>query len=530
MSTTTSDLLNRANIIKNETLEGKNSAVRVGSLFWDIISKMEGNTSKLSTLEELINSGGSRYSNVRVTPVYTNGVLIATIRVGVQDYAIYAPGKGGSGSDSDSDGYDDRELRREIDLIKSNLDNILEREKAGIKDMVEEILAGKNFISGWQAGWYETLKSYLISVGVLGADGVSKGWAYLDTKYNDLEAAVNSLRRIGEDNQGLYETLQSRLNLFSQDDVNGLKSAVAELQARYAMTADDQTVLKWLTAQLRVQAGANMSLAELFAAASDLQNQINALAALRLTVEEIAGNYVAKSSLTTKIEDALNNKIYSAGLISESTLGRAMATLFAAEEGTAQSIIAKITAEVKDGISSINLTADQINAIAKAITLKPEQLAIIADNIDIQFKDIRLLDGKGRLYIHSVKDSEENIIKFACEVGDFEIESDGNVRVNEGGICGRYSFTGYYMDAPKIVCSHLMLPDQNNNGESYIDLNSHSVIRWFNHIGANHTTGDEVGYDSVETDGISKGTITFSDKTIIINGNLQVNGTLTHNS
>lgn len=526
MSTTTSDLLNRANIIKNETLEGKNSAVRVGSLFWDIISKMEGNTGKLLTLEELINSGGSRYSNVRVTPVYTNGVLIATIRVGVQDYAIYAPGKGGPGSDSDgydTDGYDDSEIRREIDLIKSNLDNILEREKAGIKDMVEEILAGKNFINGWQAGWSEILKSYLISVGVLGADGESKGWAYLDIKYRDLEAAVNRLRRLGEDNQGLYETLQARLNIFIEEDFGRLSRAVVELGSRYALTDDEQTVLQWFTAQLRTEAGLGKSLAELYAAAGDLKSTQEAIAALRVDVEDLEGRMVSKASLTTQVSNALG-QLYSSGLITKSSIGEAVATLFA--EGTDPffgRIESKITTYVRDGIAGITADTQLLELIANKIVTTTDLLELVADNIvidaddiDLEFKDFRMKDGNDRLYIHSVKDSAGRIIKFAYEVGNFQIDSTGNITGEEGD-CGRYAFTNFYLDAPKIVTEHILfgtntLPDH----KSYLDFNIGATIRWFDTIGA-ASNGDEVGVTE-------RGSITFSGDTITINGKLHVTG------
>jgi len=555
MSTTTSDLLNRANIIKNETLEGKNSAVRVGSLFWDIISKMEGNTSKLSTLEELINSGGSRYSNVRVTPVYTNGVLIATIRVGVQDYAIYAPGKGGSGSDSDSDGYDDRELRREIDLIKSNLDNILEREKAGIKDMVEEILAGKNFISGWQAGWYETLKSYLISVGVLGADGVSKGWAYLDTKYNDLEAAVNSLRRIGEDNQGLYETLQSQLNLFIQNEFGELSTAVGELKTRYALTADDKTVLKWLTAQLRVQAGANGSLAQLFATASDKARLQDALALLEARVDDIEGNYVSTARLIAQVRNEIDGRISTGGLITTASLDRAVTTLFAESGDNTSSARAAIDLIVENGISSIVERADIIQAIANRIVIDGSQIDITADQINaameslrVKVSDIIIGDGKrqgsdyyDRMLIHTYKEpGSDKILGMELLFGNFQINNAGDVTMSKPGLRCRFNY--YYLDAPKIVSSQIMLPTQNLNGPSYLDFNKDSVIRWFNTVGNPETnqTGDEYGIDANgnmgtnETDGAvltdkstvgnsANGYITFEGDTIVIHGNLKIN-------
>ena len=77
-----------------------------------------------------------------------------------------------------------------------NLDNIIERERDDINQMIEDILNGKNFVDGWQDGWNENLKAYLIQAGILGEDGVSKGWAYLETKYDEIRAEVNALGTI----------------------------------------------------------------------------------------------------------------------------------------------------------------------------------------------------------------------------------------------------------------------------------------------------------------------------------------------
>lgn len=56
---TTNELLALAQIIKTETVKNKNSAVRIGTAFEEVVKKLELNEDEISRLMEMVEGGES---------------------------------------------------------------------------------------------------------------------------------------------------------------------------------------------------------------------------------------------------------------------------------------------------------------------------------------------------------------------------------------------------------------------------------------------------------------------------------------
>lgn len=77
---TTNELLALAQIIKTETVKNKNSGVRIGTAFEEVVKKLELNEDEISKLRGMVESGGSSSSliSLKTFTKYTiiNGTLI----------------------------------------------------------------------------------------------------------------------------------------------------------------------------------------------------------------------------------------------------------------------------------------------------------------------------------------------------------------------------------------------------------------------------------------------------------------------
>jgi hypothetical protein len=238
--------------------------------------------------------------------------------------------------------------------------------------MINDVINGKGFIDGWQAGWDQNLNAYLIQVGVLGQNGVDKGWSYLETKYNEIKAEVNAISA-GTDTQVLQSLIDARI------DGN---SSIAELKARYALTNQDQVVLKWLSGGFYTEANANKSVSQVFASAEDVANHSQAISALQTTVNQLENgdwsasvdlsSYVKKEDLDGEVSESIS------GLFTENSSNSAIADVFSrlknteTETGKTTTAVSGLTSRVtnleQNGapvtesslISGINVNKDEI--------------------------------------------------------------------------------------------------------------------------------------------------------------------------
>lgn len=295
-----------------------------------------------------------------------------------------------------------------VDEVSRNLDNVVERERDNINQMIEDILNGKNFVDGWQDGWNENLKAYLIQAGILGEDGVSKGWAYLETKYDEIRAEVNALSTIQSgDGEVDMEAIQALIDARIENN-----EAIAQLKARYALTDADEKVLKWLSAGLLSQANANKAITEVFASAEDVATNTSAISALRTTVEKIDGDYVTETELNSKVSDKVTESI--SGLATKNSLDTAVGQL-----SSRLTTVEDDNETTKSGLSALNTEVTNLkdsglitkSSLISSITEKKDDVADVLSTAGL-VNEAKLNEAKTEL---------------AAQINDIDTTTQGNV-------------------------------------------------------------------------------------------------------
>ena len=467
-----------ADAVYVETDQGDNDHIRVGGLLKGIVEALRSINYTTETVNNFINNGGTT-----------------------------------------------SDLINRLNDLKNDLNASIAREKANILEMIEAMKNGEGFTDGWFAGWLAKVKTYLISVGLLNDDG-SKAWSYIEAEIDSLKAAVNLLKPTFDSNGNLImeEYFQAWLHSFIEND-----TVITELKNRYAVTDSEEKLLKWLEAGLHQEVNANKAFTEVFAMAEDTEALQNAIARLKVQVDTINGKLTAALDLTSKIEDEVTGAYSMAGVITETTLGSALATLFAQNNDGVNNIIASITTKVKDQIAEIELSADVISNIASSYVISMQKLVI----------------GGNSALFHTYNEADDpntsgtstQNLGFEMVVGDINVDTSTGNWTNNSGLYGRYRWTYFYFNADKIVAHRLMLDSPTSRagviGDRFsgIDLPFGSKIRWFYRIGANNTTGDQHGYFDHSEDAMAEdnpsGYITFNGQNVIIKGNLILTGKVT---
>lgn len=242
--------------------------------------------------------------------------------------------------------YDDTEIRNLINGLRTDLNGVHDWSQQQIDSMVREIISGYNFVDGSYDGWIgeDDLEHYLITKGILGEDGVSKGWAYLEVWYNELRGAVNELEMFTDDegNPVTYEALQALIDARIQ---NGI--AELDLDTKWALLDADHNELEWMMSGFRSQASQYDSFAQMYSAGLT-QNNDSLTAAIMTEVDNRIST--AKAEIGAQVNENL------AGYVAYSDLDHAIATMFA-DDGEAT---AYISTAVQDGISSATISGDKV--------------------------------------------------------------------------------------------------------------------------------------------------------------------------
>lgn len=241
-------------------------------------------------------------------------------------------------------------INTSLDEVRNDLDNVLSRESDGINQMIEDVIDSKGFIDGWQAGWDNNIKAYLIQAGIIDAND-DKGWAYLETKYDELKAQVNSIE-VGD---GLtVEIVHSLIDARIEEN-----SSIAELKNRYALTNEDKTVLKWLSAGLYSEANANSSLTSVFASAESVADNTSAISALTTRVSNLESeDFLTESSLVSEIRKKkgdISTVLSEAGLVNTAKLNEATSTLSSRLDG-----VETTSGNNVDAISALQLSVQNL--------------------------------------------------------------------------------------------------------------------------------------------------------------------------
>ena len=307
-----------AQIIQRESQDGANTAERVGSLLVDVIDELGAAELEIDNLESRILNGTSITNIWTKLTQLSNELTSLQTRLGADESTI------NNIINKINNGDVTREAMSKIAQLRIDLNNVISTNEATIRQMIKDFCDEKGFIDGWQEGWDEKLEAYLIQAGFLNQDGTKKNWSYLFLKVDEVESAVNRLLTAFDDGEGRilgYEAIQALIKQYIDDN----NHAIIELLSKYALTDAENSVLKWLTAGFRSEAAADKAVAEVFAS---MENVNSAIALLRTEVTE---DFVAKASLTTQVNNLINNRIYTAGFITESTLDGALATIFATD-------------------------------------------------------------------------------------------------------------------------------------------------------------------------------------------------------
>lgn len=440
----------------------------------------------------------------------------------------------------------------------------------------------------WQQSWNDKIGEYLQTVGLWDTEnGITKTfWTNFTQSWKNIGMDVNKVMTAND----WKEYYKGRINTYIDENKNAV---VSKLESEFAKK-DAEKVIEWMYSGLTnttsedetvselVSAGKNAfhnAIADIrtyvkklkdgeYVAETDISTKVDSsIASIIQQVDSSSSvqqffTKVNKASdditeLTLRMDpDGASASLatafdkYNSGVVTTSNLDGAIVSLIAQDiEGGA---IAQITARVAEGVSELVLSAEKISNITSLYTINTNCLRIGGQN----------------LLIHAYADaSEEHNISIEFVLGDFEENGDGNIKEIPGGICHRIRFGTLMATLPRILTNGIVLTEENhgngiNAGNSSIDLpSSVASIRFFNHISGSHVTGWQYGHLYTAEDGeairnnpsdprYASATTQLADGTetglygvdqptatigcyaggIVINGNLTVNGTFTHNS
>lgn len=271
------------------------------------------------------------------------------------------------------------EVENRLNQQKTRIDEFVNQLDSEINSSVKELLQNaqwwqQNFPSGQTGGssnfGEQDVQEYLQRLGLWyqSDNATYTKWSTINQKVDNVTLEVNQIKQTSTDYEALSGSLYSYLTG---------KTITSGLQSTWAKFLDDDKLemLEWITAGVEAQANDEESVAELFASAKG-QGE-SAYAGLDARVRTIEGSYVSETNLSTKVNNSINSLVQQstrynsfsemsssvddsiAGIATEvnSQLNSAISTMFA-EGGEAE---AKISAIVQDNMSTVEISADNIN-------------------------------------------------------------------------------------------------------------------------------------------------------------------------
>ena len=347
------ELKARARQIREATMEGENTALRVGSLFADIVDRLE-------------DAGVD--SSLTITPYYDSGVKIAAFNQNGDITTIYAP-NGGSGGGGGS--YDDTEIWNAVNELDSTLDRVgalADSEKtrldgviadidSNIKARMQDAIDFASWIQGnfpegditYKSGWDEKTKEFMQTVGLWEQNAqnpvvTTTTWSNLIQRVNGIAADVTSLSTGGEFTS---EMIQAYIDASVADGLAGLN-----LGTLYA-SKDAESVIEWMYSALKSNTSAEKTFTQIVSAGKSGLN--SAISEVRTYVEAVKNgdvlDYVAVADLETKVNDAIS------GLYSSASKDDATVTLFSQVKKDASQVdsLATFIAEATNNYSNATI-------------------------------------------------------------------------------------------------------------------------------------------------------------------------------
>lgn len=358
------------------------------------------NTGSAITFTPSVTGGGG--STVSLERILNSGTQIAKFTIDGTETMLYAPTPSSGGGDTyyyEND-YDDTDLKNAVrDLQdatalldtkiadantvanseRTRLDGVINTLDSKIKNKVEGLFADATW---WQQHYpggggsssnfgQADVEAYLQQIGVWTTDdngNTVTQWSKLSQTVSSLQSKVDAIVAASD---GDYTALQTALEQYVDTKVG---SAVTNISNTYAKVDDVEGVIEWMYSALHSGVSADKTYAQIVAAGKDNTLGTSAISELRTTVNKIDGEYVAESSLESKVDDAIsglynsassnNAKTYIFSKISKNS--EDIATIIT--EATGDSSSASIATKFANWKSGLVTTSDLNSATASLVT------------------------------------------------------------------------------------------------------------------------------------------------------------------
>lgn len=335
-------------------------------------------------LKNLFNffNGKAEYNSVK------NELSPDSISFVAEEHRIYAKnnwfGGAGEGAGSSSielieNAYDDTEVRGLITSLQEELTNLTLLTQEDVATMISDATeSARNFVNnfGWDAmfedsGWAQQMNAFIQNAGFTDGNNNSVSWSQFYQDFKGVQAAVNELQLGGNDNEITVETIQALINAGIENS-----SAIASLQSKWALSDENERMLRWLSAGMTSSAMQYGSFSSMYAAQnrsvdeaissvnSSLQNTNDAIAALTVRIQNdetnTGNNTSAIATLSARIDQATS------GFITQAELNNTSASLFSEIDdikAVIQTTVKKdangnVTSSIKFGADNVELNED----------------------------------------------------------------------------------------------------------------------------------------------------------------------------
>ena len=336
-------------------------------------------------------------------------------------------------------------LDDEISGVAANLTNTA----AAIRN---EVRNGELYTS---EGWDPKVNAYLKTVGLWDygtgdTQHVTK-WSTLRQSVSDISSEVN---RVETKADGYNNTLQSKIN----QEVTDRGEAITNLGNTYARITDVdgvKDVIEWMYSGLKSSSSANKTYAEIVA--SGKNGLSSAISDLRTSVDSLGSTYVAQSSLTSSVDNAIS------GIINAASGTYANTSVF----------------------SKIDENSDNIAAIATKVTGDSSQSTVAAklNGMTASLVTTANLDSSIAALSAQAKDTVGNAI--AATIFAKANEQGSNITLNADKIYLAGQTWAQYINALGITAREINVTDQNDNIVAQIDpsgrarfMNGNLYIPW----------------------------------------------------
>lgn len=342
---------------------------------------------------------------------------------------------GPKGDKGDPGTYDDSELRNAINKNVADLNALLNQFDQRVTNTVENALNDaalieKLFPDG--GGGYSNFGKALNSatdkyLQVIGAWELNPTTGQKEYKWSKIEQGLHSLETtVGElqlNSGGTGGTTLTSTQLQNINDIDGIKTAVNQLSSNYAefegTDAKNLKVVRWLSSALGLYANESATWTDLASATENKTTGESAIAALQTRVTSLENGLVSDASLSTLVQDKVNQLTASSGFVTTSSLSETL------ENYATASSVATMYATIQDLDDSIDEKAGIDVVVTKAwdqslgkykvdsdIVLTADKVTFDADLVDLIASTVAVT--KLEYY------NNDNVL-----VGDVHVSQDG---------------------------------------------------------------------------------------------------------